>query len=132
MSNQNPIADMFTRIRNAAASKHTFVEMPSSKPKLAIASLLKSEGYIVGFSVNETNAAKPILVVELKYFEGESVIDLLQVESKPSIRKYKKVDELPVVNGGLGIAIMSTNQGIITAREAKKKNIGGEYVGKVA
>jgi small subunit ribosomal protein S8 len=127
MSMQDPISDMLTRIRNGQmASKHN-VLMPSSKFKVALASVLKEEGYITDYKVDE-NEGKPELSVELKYFKGEPVISTLKRVSKPSIRIYKDSKSLPNVLGGLGIAIVSTSKGLMTDRAARAAGIGGEVV----
>jgi len=124
---QDPISDMLTRIRNGQmASKHN-VLMPSSKFKVALASVLKEEGYITDYKVDE-NEGKPELSVELKYFKGEPVISTLKRVSKPSIRIYKDSKSLPNVLGGLGIAIVSTSKGLMTDRAARAAGIGGEVV----
>ncbi|WP_395340514.1 30S ribosomal protein S8 [Ningiella sp. W23] len=130
MSMQDPIADMFTRIRNGQQAAKVTVAMPSSKVRVAIAKLLESEGYIEGFSVEE--GTKPVLDVKLKYFEGKKVIDTIERVSRPGLRIYKKKDELPKVLGGLGIAIVSTSKGVMTDRAARKAGMGGEIIGYVA
>lgn len=130
MSMQDPIADMFTRIRNAQQASKVATSMPSSKLRVAIASLLKAEGYIEDFNVSE--GIKPVLEVTLKYFEGKKVIDTIERVSRPGLRIYKKKDELPKVLGGLGIAIVSTSKGVMTDRAARKAGMGGEIIGYVA
>ncbi|MDT0595338.1 30S ribosomal protein S8 [Glaciecola petra] len=130
MSMQDPIADMFTRIRNGQLASKVTVSMPSSKLRVAIAALLQAEGYVEGFSVEES--AKPTLEISLKYFEGKKVIDTIQRVSRPGLRIYKKKDELPKVLGGLGIAIVSTSKGVMTDRAARKAGMGGEIIGYVA
>lgn len=130
MSMQDPIADMFTRIRNAQQAAKVATSMPSSKQRVAIAALLQAEGYIEGFSVSE--GVKPVLEVTLKYFEGRKVIDTIERVSRPGLRIYKKKDELPKVLGGLGIAIVSTSKGVMTDRAARKAGMGGEIIGYVA
>ncbi|MGQ8366961.1 30S ribosomal protein S8 [Glaciecola sp. 1036] len=130
MSMQDPIADMFTRIRNGQMANKVAVTMPSSKLRIAIAKLLQEEGYIVGFKVE--GDVKPVLEVSLKYFEGKRVIDTIQRVSRPGLRIYKKKDELPKVLGGLGIAIVSTSKGVMTDRAARKAGMGGEIIGYVA
>lgn len=131
MSMSDPIADMLTRIRNGQAAKKTTVELPSSKQKVAIANLLKNEGYIQEVSVNE-NGAKPTLVLELRYFQGRPVIDLIKRVSRPGLRVYKGRDELPKVRAGLGVAIISTSQGVMTDRAARELGQGGEVIAYVA
>jgi small subunit ribosomal protein S8 len=130
MSLQDPIADMFTRVRNGQQAKKVSVSMPSSKLKVAVAKLLKEEGYIADYSV--AGDVKPELSVELKYFEGKAVIESIQRVSRPGLRIYKKRDELPKVMGGLGIAIVSTSKGLMTDRAARSAGIGGEIIGFVA
>lgn len=126
----DPIADMFTRIRNGQSAAKTAVTMPSSKLKVAIANLLKEEGYITDFSVSTD--VKPQLTVELKYFEGKEVIESIKRVSRPGLRVYKGRDELPKVQAGLGIAIVSTSKGLMTDRAARNAGLGGEIIGHVA
>lgn len=126
----DPIADMFTRIRNGQSAAKTAVTMPSSKLKVAIANLLKEEGYISDFAVE--TGAKPELTVELKYFEGKEVIETIKRVSRPGLRVYKGRDELPQVLAGLGIAIVSTSKGLMTDRAARTAGLGGEIIGFVA
>jgi len=130
MSMQDPIADMFTRIRNGQQAAKVTVAMPSSKVRVAIAKLLQAEGYVEGFNVEE--GVKPTLEVTLKYFEGKKVIDTIERVSRPGLRIYKKKDELPKVMGGLGIAIVSTSKGVMTDRAARNAGMGGEIIGYVA
>ena len=130
MSLQDPIADMFTRVRNGQQAKKVSVSMPSSKLKVAVAKLLKEEGYITDYAV--AGDVKPELSVELKYFEGKAVIESLQRVSRPGLRIYKKRGDLPKVMGGLGIAIVSTSKGLMTDRAARGAGIGGEIIGFVA
>ncbi|MFC4657059.1 30S ribosomal protein S8 [Rheinheimera sp.] len=130
MSLQDPVADMFTRIRNGQAAKKVAVKMPSSKLKMAIAKVLKDEGYIDSFVV--TGDVKAELEITLKYFQGKSVIETIDRVSRPGLRIYKKRGELPKVMGGLGVAIVSTSQGLMTDRAARKVGIGGEIIGYVA
>ena len=130
MSMQDPIADMFTRIRNGQQANKVSVAMPSSKLRVAIADVLKSEGYISDFTVS--GDVKPVLEVTLKYFQGEKVIELIERVSRPGLRIYKKKDELPKVMGGLGVAIVSTSKGVMTERAARKAGMGGEIIGYVA
>jgi small subunit ribosomal protein S8 len=127
---QDPIADMFTRIRNGQQAAKVTVSMPSSKVRVAIAKLLEAEGYIEGFNLEE--GVKPTLEVKLKYFEGKKVIDTIERVSRPGLRIYKKKDELPKVMGGLGIAIVSTSKGVMTDRAARNAGMGGEIIGYVA
>ncbi|PKF60849.1 30S ribosomal protein S8 [Psychromonas sp. psych-6C06] len=126
MSMQDPISDMLTRIRNGQAASKVSVKMPSSKQKVAIATVLKAEGYISDFSV--AGDTKPELEVTLKYFEGKKVIDTLKRVSRPGLRIYKGASDLPKVMAGLGIAIVSTSQGVMTDRAARKASIGGEII----
>ena len=130
MSMQDPVADMFTRIRNGQAAKKIAVKMPSSKMKIAIAKVLKDEGYIEDFAVSADVKAE--LEVTLKYFHGKSVIETIDRVSRPGLRIYKKRGELPKVMGGLGVAIISTSKGLMTDRAARKVGIGGEIIGYVA
>lgn len=131
MSMSDPIADMLTRIRNGQAAKKTNIVLPSSKQKLAIANLLKNEGYLQEVTVNE-NAGKPNLVLQLRYFQGRPVIDMIKRVSRPGLRVYKGRDELPKVRGGLGVAIISTSRGVMTDRAAREIGQGGEVIAFVA
>jgi len=130
MSMNDPIADMLTRIRNAQAANKKSVSMPSSKTKCAIAAVLKDEGYVTGFHVE--SGVKPTLTVQLKYYEGKPVIAQLQRVSRPGLRQYKGKEELPKVQGGLGIAIVSTSKGLMTDRAARAAGHGGEVICYVA
>ena len=130
MSMQDPIADMFTRIRNGQMAEKVSVTMPSSKLRVAIAKVLKEEGYISDFAV--AGDVKPVLEVTLKYFEGKKVIESIERVSRPGLRINKKKDELPKVMGGLGVAIVSTSKGVMTDRAARKAGMGGEIIGYVA
>lgn len=127
MSMTDPIADMLTRIRNGQASEKSQVSMPSSKLKTSIAEVLKSEGYIENFQVSEQDG-KPVLVVDLKYYEGKPVIESIKRASRPGVRMYKPKDELPKVDAGLGIAIVSTPNGVMTDRAARSAGVGGEVI----
>ncbi len=127
MSMQDPIADMLTRIRNAQKGKKTEVEMPASKVKESIANVLQKEGYIGDISTNE-NDGKPVLTLQLKYFEGKAVIEMIKRISRPGLRIYAGKDEMPQVNAGLGVAIISTSRGVMTERAAKVAGIGGEII----
>ena len=131
MSMSDPIADMLTRIRNGQAAGKSAVRMPASKQKAAIAQVLKDEGYIVDFAKTEVDG-KPAIEVSLKYFQGEPVIDFVKRVSRPGLRIYKSRDDLPKVRGGLGVAIISTSQGVMTDREARKQGHGGEVIAYVA
>jgi small subunit ribosomal protein S8 len=126
MSMQDPISDMLTRIRNGQAASKVSVKMPSSKQKVAIAAVLKAEGYITEFAV--AGDTKPELEVTLKYFEGKKVIDTIKRVSRPGLRIYKGARDLPQVMAGLGIAIISTSHGVMTDRAARKASIGGEII----
>ena len=127
MSLTDPIADMLTRIRNASAASKVEVSMPLSKQKLALAQVLKDEGYINEFS--ERNAdGKPVLVVALKYYQGKPVIDTIKRVSRPGLRVYRGKDEVPKVLGGLGITIVSTSKGVMTDRAARAAGSGGEVI----
>ena len=127
MSMTDPIADMLTRIRNGQAAEKTQVAMPASKLKAAIADVLKSEGYIDGYQVKDLDG-KAALVVDLKYYEGKPVIDSIQRASRPGLRLYKPNNELPKVDGGLGVAIISTPAGVMTDRAARSAGVGGEVL----
>ncbi|MBT8442737.1 MAG: 30S ribosomal protein S8 [Gammaproteobacteria bacterium] len=128
MSMSDPIADMLTRIRNGQRINAEKVVMPSSTSKVAIAKVLKDEGFISDYSVEELPANKSELTVQLKYFEGEPVIDTIKRVSRPGLRIYKRKDELPKVLGGLGIAIVSTSKGVMTDRAARDQGCGGEVI----
>jgi len=130
MSMQDTLADMFTRIRNAQMAKKVQVEIPASKAKEAVAKVLKDEGYIAGYDV--TSDKKPVMTVELKYYEGSPVIEKIARVSRPGLRVYKSAGEIPKVKDGLGVMIVSTNQGIISDRAARKANIGGELICEVS
>jgi small subunit ribosomal protein S8 len=126
MSMSDPIADMFTRVRNAGAVRKKQVEMPSSKIKIAIAKILKEEGYITEYSVS--SEVKPVLTITLKYYMGKQVISEIKRVSRPGLRIYKGKNELPKVLGGLGIAIISTSKGLMTNRQARAEDQGGEVL----
>jgi small subunit ribosomal protein S8 len=131
MSLQDPLADMFTRIRNGQMAGKKSVEMPSSKQKVALARVLAEEGYVAGFSVAQ-ETAKPTLRVDLKYYEGKPVIEQIARVSRPGLRVYKKVDRLPRVKQGLGVLILSTSRGVMTDRAARKANVSGEIICQVS
>ena len=122
----DPIADMLTRIRNAQSAGKADVTMPSSKAKLAIAGVMKEEGYITDFGVS--GDAKPNMTVTLKYYQGSPVIDEMKRVSRPGLRIYKNKDELPKVLNGLGIAIISTSAGVMTDKKARTEGRGGEVI----
>ncbi|MDY7025074.1 MAG: 30S ribosomal protein S8 [Pseudomonadota bacterium] len=126
MSMQDTIADMLTRIRNGQMAKMESVDMPSSKFKCSIAKVLKQEGYITDYSVD--SEVKPTLTVKLKYYQGKPVIDEIKRVSKSGLRIYKSVDELKPVKNGLGILIVSTDKGVMTDKQARKQNLGGEVL----
>jgi small subunit ribosomal protein S8 len=127
----DPIADMLTRIRNAQAVEKAAVVMPSSKVKVAIAKVLKDEGYIEDFAIRG-DAAKPELELQLKYYAGRPVIERIERVSKPGLRIYKGAEDLPRVMNGLGVAIVSTSSGVMTDRHARAKGVGGEVLCVVA
>lgn len=125
--NTDPIADMLTRIRNGQKARKVSVQMPSSAAKVAVARVLKNEGYITDFATEE-DGAKATLTVELKYFEGRPVIERIQRVSKPGLRIYRGRQELPKVLGGLGVAIVSTSAGVMSDKQAREQGIGGEVI----
>ena len=127
MSMTDPISDMLTRIRNGQKARKVSVSMPASTVKVAVANVLKDEGYITDFEASGEGAAKT-LSVELKYFEGTPVIEKVQRVSKPGLRIYRGKDDLPKVLGGLGIAIVSTSAGVMSDRQAREQGIGGEVI----
>jgi len=131
MSMSDPIADMLTRIRNGLAVGKTTVSMPGTKVKSAIATVLKDEGYISDFSVSDQDG-KPALNVELKYFQGKPVMEMIKRVSRPGLRIYKGRDDLPNVRGGIGIAIISTSKGVMTDRAARAAGHGGEVIAYIA
>ena len=131
MSMTDPIADMLTRIRNAQLAEKAEVRMPSSKLKVSIAKVLRDEGYIANYSVGES-AGKATLAIELKYYEGAPVISMIKRVSCSGLRTYKGKDKLPKVQDGLGIAIVSTPQGVMTDRAARAAGHGGEILCYVA
>ena len=130
MSMQDPIADLLTRIRNGQAAGKVSVSLPSSKQKLAIANLLVKEGYIA--SAKESGDVKKGLEIELKYYEGKPVVEMIQRVSRPGLRVYKKCRDLPRIMNGLGIAVISTSKGLMTDRAARKDGLGGEVICYVA
>lgn len=131
MSMSDPIADMLTRIRNGQMAEKTVVKMPASKMKTAIASVLKDEGYIEGFSV-EANEGKPELCIDLKYYAGRPVIERIDRVSRPGLRIYRGCTELPRVMNGLGIAVISTSSGVMSDHRARARGVGGEVICYVA
>ena len=131
MAMSDPIADMLTRIRNAQLAEKASVSMPSSKLKVAIANVLKDEGYVDGVAVREVEG-KAVLEVELKYYAGRPVIERIERVSKPGLRIYKACDDIPRVMNGLGVAIVSTPKGVMTDRKARANKVGGEVLCIVA
>ena len=131
MSMSDPIADMLTRIRNAQRTNKTTVSMPASKLKGAIANVLKDEGYIDDFNV-QNNEGKPVLNISLKYYAGRPVIEKIERVSKPGLRIYKGSQNMPKVMNGLGVTIVSTSKGVMTDRKAQAAGIGGEVLCIVA
>ncbi len=126
MSLQDPIADMLTRIRNGQRAAKVSVAMQSSQLKLALANVLKDEGYISDFSVNDS--VKPELTIDLKYYAGKPVINKIKRVSRPGLRVYRQAQELPKVLNGLGVAIISTAKGLRSDRAARAENLGGEVI----
>lgn len=128
MTMQDPLADMLTRIRNAQTARIGSVTMPSSKTKVAVAQVLKDEGYIEDYSVADLENNKKNLTVTLKYFRGQPVIEEIKRISRPGLRQYKAKDDLPTLRGGLGIYIVSTNKGLMSDRAARATGVGGELI----
>lgn len=126
MSMQDPIADLLTRVRNAQAARHTEVTMPASRKKLAICEVLHAEGYVGNVSVSD--GVKKELTIELRYHNGKPVIEEIDRVSRPGLRIYKECGEIPEVRGGLGVAIVSTNLGVMTDRAARSRGVGGEVL----
>ena len=129
MSLSDPIGDMLSRIKNAQVRNHSKVSLPSSKFKAKIADVLKSEGYIIDYKVNDDK--KPSIEINLKYNSGNPVINTIERISKPGRRIFSSASSLPKINNGLGIAIVSTPQGVMTDVDARKKKLGGEIICKV-
>jgi small subunit ribosomal protein S8 len=127
----DPVADMLTRIRNGQLAQKTSVTMPSSKLKVAIAQVLKDEGYIDQYTVQEQDN-KPTLEIDLKYYAGRPVIERLERVSRPGLRVYKPARDIPNVMNGLGVMIVSTSKGVMTDRKAKASGVGGELLCIVA
>ncbi|MGH8193937.1 MAG: 30S ribosomal protein S8 [Woeseiaceae bacterium] len=127
MSMTDPISDLLTRVRNGQKARKVSVAMPSSKAKVAVAKVLKDEGYITAYSTAD-DGNKSELTIELKYFEGAPVIERIERVSKPGLRIYRRQQELPKVLGGLGVAIVSTSAGVMSDRQAREKGIGGEVL----
>jgi small subunit ribosomal protein S8 len=130
MSLSDPIGDMIARIKNAQLRNHKKVQLPSSKFKVKIAEVLKSEGYIIDYKVSQ-ESNKPYLEISLKYHSGNPVISSIQRVSKPGRRIFSRAESLPKINNGLGIAIISTPKGVMTDIDARKQKIGGEIICKV-
>ncbi len=126
MSMQDPISDLFSRINNAQTRGKASVIVPSSNQKISLVSLLKDKGYVDSFNVSD--GPKPEIEIKLKYFEGAPVIKELKRISKPGLRQYSNKREIPEINGGLGIAVVSTNKGLMTDQEAKEAGLGGELI----
>ena len=129
----DPIADMLTRVRNANTAMHDEVRMPSSKQKIALAELLQKEGYIVGYDVTPSpKGVGEVLTIRMKYSpDRDRTISGLRRVSTPGLRVYRKADSVPRVQGGLGVAVLSTSQGLLTDREARRRNVGGEVLCEV-
>ena len=130
MSLSVPIGDMIARIKNAQLRNHKIVELPSSNFKISISEILKNEGYIVDYKINE-DKKKPVLSINLKYHSGNPVISTIERISKPGRRIFSSAESLPKINNGLGIAIISTPKGVMTDLDARKQKIGGEIICKV-
>ena len=126
MSLQDPISDMLTRVRNAQKAHKLSVTMPSSSQKVNIATVLKDEGYVGSFKVSD--GVKKELTIELKYYQGKPVIESIKRVSRPGLRIFKSKDDLPSINGGLGIAIISTSRGLMTEKQARAAGHGGEII----
>jgi small subunit ribosomal protein S8 len=127
MSMTDPISDMLTRIRNAQTARKPSVSLPSSKQKLAVAKVLEQEGYLSSVETEKVDG-KDTMTLGLKYYQDQPVIERIQRVSRPGLRVFKRVDELPVVQGGLGVAIVSTSQGVMTNAQAKAQGHGGEVL----
>jgi len=125
---QDPISDMLTRMNNAQMANYTEVSMPGAKLKGALAKVMKEQGYIEDFRLTDAEGGKQLLDVKLKYYQGKPVISKIKRVSRPGLRVYKKYNEIPVVMGGLGIAIVSTSKGLMTGQQAKKQMLGGEVL----
>ncbi len=130
MSLSDPIGDMIARIKNAQLRNHKIVELPSSNFKISISEILKSEGYIIDYKIND-DKKKPTLSINLKYHSGNPVISTIERISKPGRRIFSSADSLPKINNGLGIAIISTPKGVMTDLDARKQKVGGEIICKV-
>lgn len=128
MTMQDPMSDMLTRIRNAQTANIPTVTMPSSSLKVAVAEVLKEEGFIESCSVEQGEGGKADLSIELRYHQGKPVIEEIKRMSRPGLRQYKSKDEIPQVKGGLGVVILSTNKGVMTDRTARAQGLGGELI----
>jgi small subunit ribosomal protein S8 len=128
MSMTDPIADMLTRIRNGQTARQPSVQVPASKRKLAIAKVLEQEGYLGSVTPEKNADGKDVLTLGLKYYQDKPVIERLERVSRPGLRIYKRVDQLPVVQGGLGCAIVSTSRGVMTNTQARAEGHGGEVL----
>ncbi len=126
MTMQDPLSDMITRIRNANLREKVSVAMPSSKVKVSVAKVLKDEGYLLNYKVTEDK--KPVLEIDLKYYDGKPVIEEITRSSKPSLRVYSSSKDLPKVKSGLGVAIVSTSKGVMSDRSARSNGVGGEIL----
>ena len=126
MTMQDPLSDMITRIRNANLREKVSVAMPSSKVKVSVAKVLKDEGYILNYKVTEDK--KPVLEIDLKYYDGKPVIEEITRSSKPSLRVYSSSKDLPKVKSGLGVASVSTSKGVMSDRSARSNGVGGEIL----
>jgi small subunit ribosomal protein S8 len=124
---QDPLADLLTRVRNAQMARMATVSMPSSKVKVSLVEVLKSEGYVAGYDVKNVDGHNE-LTIALKYFEGRPVIEEIKRASRPGLRCYAGKDDLPKVRGGLGVAIVSTSKGVMTDRAARAAGVGGEVL----
>lgn len=124
----DPVADLLTRIRNAQMRRHDALEMPASRLRTAILSILEREGYIKGFQALTPDSGHPALRVELKYVEGRAAIEGLRRLSRPGLRRYVAKGEIPKVQGGFGVAILSTSRGVLTDKDARKNGVGGELL----
>jgi small subunit ribosomal protein S8 len=132
MSMQDPIADMFTRIRNGLSAHKEAVSIPFSKMKMEIANFLVKEGYVASCAKGTQASGHPSIDVELKYQAGTPVIEIIKRVSRPSLRIYKSSEDLPKVYGGFGVAMVSTSQGLVSDRKARSLGVGGEIIGYVA
>lgn len=132
MSMQDPIADMFTRVRNGLSAQKEVVSIPFSKMKMEIANFLVKEGYVAGCTKGTQASGHPSIEVQLKYHAGTPVIEMIKRVSRPSLRIYKSHEELPKVYGGFGVAMVSTSKGLVSDRKARELGVGGEIIGYVA